>query len=372
MDTRKYWVDLMLRIAEPVLTALAERRLQRDLPKTFRPERAKFRGLEAFGRTMCGIAPWLELEGLTGEEAEHQARLRHLAREAIDSATDPESPDFLDFSTNGQPLVDAAFLAHGIVRAPRELLEKLEPRVKENLKAALISSRYITPCDNNWVLFASMVETALHLMGEEIMFLRVYNAVSKFSDQWYLGDGTYSDGPLYHFDYYNSFVIHPMYIDTIRAFDRYTELIPEALRRASRYAAIQERMIAPDGTYILIGRSICYRFGAFQLLSQAILQDFLPEEISPAQVRCALTAVLKKCEEGGMFNEDGWLLPGVYGNQPGLAELYINTGSLYLCSAVFLVLGTGPDHPFWNAPDEPWTQKKLWSGVDLKYDEYIK
>jgi len=371
MDTRKYWVDLMLRIAEPVLTALAERRLETDFPKTFHEDRAKFRGLEAFGRTMCGIAPWIELEGLTGEEAEHQTRLRRLAREAIDSATDPESPDFLDFTTQGQPLVDAAFLAHGIVRAPRELFEKLDPRVKENLKAALLSSRIITPCDNNWLLFAAMVEAALHLMGENIIFMRVHNAVAAFSEKYYLGDGTYGDGAPYHFDYYNSFVIHPMYIDVIRTFDRYAELMPEALRRATRYAAIQERMIAPDGTYIIIGRSICYRFGAFQLLSQAVLQDFVPEGVSPAQIRCALTAVLQKCDEGGLFDADGWLVPGVYGNQPGLAELYINTGSLYLCSAVFLVLGTGPDHPFWNAPDEPWTQKKLWSGTDMEADHSI-
>ena len=372
MDTRKYWVDLMLRIAEPVLTALAERRLQTDFPKEFHEGRAKYRGLEAFGRTMCGIAPWLELEGLTGEEAEHQARMRHLAREAMDSATDPESPDFLDFTTQGQPLVDAAFLAHGIIRAPRELWEKLDPRVKENLKAALISTRIITPCDNNWLLFAAMVEAALHLMGEGIIFMRVYNAVAAFSEKYYLGDGTYGDGAPYHFDYYNSYVIHPMYIDVIHTFDRYTELIPEAMRRAERYAAILERMIAPDGTYPIAGRSICYRFGAFQLLSQAVLQGFVPEGLSLGQIRCALTAVLKKCEEGGLFDGDGWLRPGVYGYQPDLAEEYINTGSLYLCSAVFLVTGLAPDSPFWTSEDEPWTSRRVWSGENIPADHGVK
>ena len=38
-------------------------------------------------------------------------RLAALARTAIDSATDPKSPDFLNFSKGRQPLVDAAFLA---------------------------------------------------------------------------------------------------------------------------------------------------------------------------------------------------------------------------------------------------------------------
>lgn len=368
MDTRKYWVELMLRIGEPVLTALAAGELNSLFPSDFNEGTAGFRCLEAFGRTMCGIAPWLELQGLSGEEAECQARMRRLAREAIDKATDPRSGDMLNFSTPGQPLVDAAFLAHGVLRAPVELWERLDGGVKENLKAALKEVRSTVPWENNWLLFSAIVEAALCMMGEEPETDRVDRAVSKFKDEWYLGDGAYGDGAPFRFDYYNSFVIHPMYIDVLRVFDKEGELLGEAVRRARRYAAVLERMIAPDGTYIIIGRSCCYRFGAFQLLSQAVLQDFIPDGISAAQIRCALTAVLRRCEEGGLFGEDGWLIPGVYGCQPSLAECYINRGSLYLCAAVFLALGVPPEHPFWAEPDCMWTQKKLWSGEDLPAD----
>jgi len=372
MTTREYWLDLMLRIAEPVLTALEERRLESDFPTDFRPSRSDYRGLEAFGRTMCGIAPWLELEGLIGEEGEAQSRLRRKARAAIAAATDPDSPDFLNFCRGGQPLVDAAFLAHGIIRAPRELWAKLDPAAQANLAAALKSSRSITPCDNNWLLFSAMVEAALSLMGETVEFDKVDRAVSRFAEEWYAGDGTYGDGPQFHWDYYNSFVIQPMYIDVLRTFsEKYGDLLPEALRRAQRYAAVQERMIAPDGTYIVVGRSVCYRFGAFQHLAQAVLQGFLPEGLSPAQVRCALTAVLRRCDDGKMIGDDGWLVPGVLGRQPSLAEDYINRGSLYLCSAVFLPLGLAPDDPFWAGEDEPWTQRRIWSGEDLPCDHAL-
>ena len=34
-------------------------------------------------------------------------------------------------------------------------------------------------------------------------------------DQWYKGDGAYGDGPTFHWDYYNSFVIHPMLLDVL-------------------------------------------------------------------------------------------------------------------------------------------------------------
>src|SRR5699024_9098122 len=152
-------------------------------------------------------------------------------------------------------------------------------------------------------------------------------------ESWYLGDGVYGDGPEFHWDYYNSFVIQPMYVDILRTFApvsrELAQLLEPVQQRAARYAAILERMIAPDGSYPISGRFICCRFGAFQQLSQAALEHMLPDELSPAQVRCALTAVIQRvmaCE--GIFDENGWLMPGVGGCQPGLAEHYINRGSL--------------------------------------------
>ena len=167
-----------------------------------------------------------------------------------------------------------------------------------------------------------------------------------------------------------------MYLDVLRTFSplrpEFADLQEKVTGRAARYAAVLERLIAPDGTYPILGRSICYRFGAFQLLSQAALQHFLPEEVSPAQVRCALTAVIERVMEAPtLFDEKGWLLPGVYGNQPSLAEGYINRGSLYLCSAVFLTLGLAPQDDFWNSPEEDWTARKIWKGVDMPRDHAI-
>jgi len=368
MRTRNEWVSLMRQIAEPVLSAAADNRLAVELPSYLHTEKADFRCLEALGRTICGIAPWLELKDVPDSEKALQNQMRLLARRAIANATDPAAPDFMNFCKGRQPLVDAAFLAHGILRAPRELWILLEPNVKKNLIDALCASRVIQPGNNNWLLFAAMVEAALFKMGEEIIPERVEAAVQVFADKWYVGDGTYGDGKYYHFDYYNSFVIQPMYLDVVRTFPQYIDLVSEAMKRAKRYAQIQERMIAPDGTYLIIGRSICYRFGAFQLLSQITLEHQLPENLSPAQVRTALSAVLSKCADGGMFDENGWLRPGIGGYQPGLAERYINVGSLYLCCAVFLVLGLPAEDPFWADEEQPWTACQIWSGDDVSAD----
>lgn len=95
----------------------------------------------------------------------------------------------------GQALVDAAFLAHGIVRAPKQLFHALDEQTKRNLVGALRATRKFTPFVMNWLFFSAMVEAALRVMGESDYDLtRVDYAVNMF-ESWYLGDGVYGDGP---------------------------------------------------------------------------------------------------------------------------------------------------------------------------------
>ena len=155
--------------------------------------------------------------------------------------------------------------------------------------------------------------------------------------------------------------------------DRWTGLLPKVRARARRYAAIQERLIAPDGAYPIIGRSIAYRCGAFQLLAQVALRRELPDGLKPPQVRAALAAVIRRTLGApGSFDEQGWLRIGLAGAQPGLGEGYISTGSLYLCSTAFLPLGLPASDPFWSAPTEDWTSRQAWSGQNLPADHAMK
>lgn len=376
-DTRKYWIDTMLKIAEPVLVHLAEGTLKKNMPAVFHSDRKEYMHLEALGRTVCGIAPWLELDGVSGEEKELQDKYRKYTREAIRSAVHKESPDYMNFTDGyGQALVDAAFLAHGIVRAPKQLYRLLDESTKVELVNALKATRKFTPFVCNWIFFSAMIEAALYVMGEkDYDMTRADYAVNMFKN-WYLGDGMYGDGPNFHWDYYNSFVIHPMYLDVLRTFkavrNDYAEWLEVCEKRSARYADVLEKMINVDGSYPVIGRSVTYRFGAFQLLSQAALQEFLPSHLPFPQVRCALDAVIHKVMENeDMFDADGWLLPGVYGHQPDLAEEYICVGSLYLCESVFLALGLPEGHDFWSKPDIEWTAKKIWSGKNISCDHAV-
>jgi hypothetical protein len=143
-------------------------------------------------------------------------------------------------------------------------------------------------------------------------------------------------------------------------------------REAVAHARLQERLISPEGTFPPVGRSIAYRCGAFQLLAQMALQKQLPESLKPAQVRSALTAVIKKTLlVPQTFDEKGWLTIGLSGHQPAVGEHYISTGSLYLCTTAFLPLGLSAEDEFWKSDAMDWTSRSAFAGKAFKIDKAL-
>ncbi|MEO6910988.1 MAG: DUF2264 domain-containing protein [Edaphobacter sp.] len=378
-NDRAVWLELLERVSEPVLHALSERQLRATMPVEAAPGQADSRAvgspLEAFGRLLSGLAPWLELEPSPQESAQETAlrvRYRRWALAAIASAVDPSSPDFMRFGASAQTLVDSSFLSLALLRAPRQLMQPLDLATRQKLIHALMSERVVLPGFNNWLLFAAINEAAIMVLGGDWDRLRVDYALRQHM-AWYAGDGTYGDGPHFHADYYNSFVIHPYLLQLIQTLGD-EEPAWKSMRspihdRARRYAAIQERAISPQGEYPVVGRSISYRCGAFHLLADCSLRHLLPEDVRPGQVRCALTAVQRRTlTPAGTFSSAGWLQIGLAGHQPSLGEAYISTGSLYLASAVWLPLGLPPSDAFWSAAAAKWTQQAAWSGEDIPAD----
>ena len=372
-DDRAFCVHALTRIAEPVLVTLADGKLKIAMPAhDWEGSRTNFAALEAFGRTLAGIAPWLELGPDDSDEGKLRARFNDLAVRALVNATDPHSPDFMNFNRGGQPLVDTAFLALGLLRAPNQLWGRLNWEQRSNVIAALKSSRAIQPGESNWLLFPATVEAALWQFTGECDRKPIQYAVSRH-EQWYLGDGIYGDGPEFHWDYYNSYVIQPMLLAVLHVCaekqDPLGELYPKVVARAQRYAVVEERLISPEGTFPVIGRSSAYRFGAFHLLGDVALLHERPPTLKPVAVRCGLTAVIRRMVEApDTFDAQGWLQVGAVGHQPSIRELYISTGSSYLCLCGLVQLGLPANDPFWTGPAEAWTQKAIWSGADVPAD----
>ena len=192
-DDRSCWIGMLTRVAAPVLKSLHARKIKLDMPiegiGDERYARSHFAHLEALGRTLVGLAPWLECS-TSDSDPEDKLRRQYawLAREALDAGTDPASPDVCNFSFSFQPIVDAAFLCHAILRAPTELWGKLEPRVKQNVIDRLLETRSRKPHFNNWLLFAAMIEAGLKFMGAFYDPMRIDYAL-RMHELWYKGDG---------------------------------------------------------------------------------------------------------------------------------------------------------------------------------------
>ena len=309
-EDRQVWVNTLVKIADPVLSNLANNTLRANMPQESLDQKRvhKYSHLEAVGRTLCGIAPWLELGADETEEGKLRSKYIQMTLKGLANAVNPASPDYLDFGTPSQPLVDAAFLAQGLLRAPKQIWSKLDKQTQERMVVELKRSRGIKPFNNNWLLFASMVEAALLEFTGECDMERLAYGVDTFRDKWYMGDGIYGDGPNYHADYYNSFVIHPMLTDILTIMQKHglagSDFLSTQLKRHSRY--------------------------------------------------------------------NGWLRIGFAGSQINMSEAYINTGSVYLCTFGFLALGLPHTDPFWSDPFTPWTGFKAWNGEDVKADHAIR
>lgn len=382
MDDRSYWIGLLYKISEPVLSNMSKGELKKNMGMEYSPvwdgRNKDIAYMEAFGRLMAGVAPWLSLPDDNTSEGKQRKQMREWALSGYANAVNPDNPDYLLWNGSNQILVDAAYIANSFIRAPKALWEPLDQTTKDQYIKVFKSLRKIRPAYNNWLLFRAMIEAFLASIDEEYDGYVLDVAIRKINE-WYLGDGWYADGPEYSLDYYNGYVMHPMYVEIIEVMENKNIYSPVklglALRRMQRYNQLIERLISPEASFPAVGRSMTYRMGAFQTLSLSAWKYGLPGTMTNGQVRNALTCVMKRMFSiEGNFNKEGYLQLGFVGYQPDLADYYTNTGSLYITSLVFLPLGLPADHAFWTSAAEEWTSQKAWSGKPFlkDYHESVK
>ncbi len=389
---RAYWTELAYTMAAPVLENMANGTLQKnmklELSPTWDNRDKKVAYMECFGRLMAGIAPWLTLPDDDTAEGKKRKQLREWALKAYANAVDPESPDYLGWRSGGQTLVDAAYVVESLFRGYSALWEPLDQVTKERYIKEIQGLRRYDPPYTNWVLFVGMEEAFLMYVGADYDAYRIKMAVSK-AEEWYVGDGLYSDGPSFAFDYYNAYVIQPMYTEILQMVaarqpnNNYLvrshgdnrngakNRLGVVMKRMQKYSVILERFISPEGTFPVVGRSIPYRLAVLQPLALLPWLKQLPQELHNGQVRCGITAVMKRMFEGKgktNFTEDGYLTIGFVGSHPNVADWYTNNGSLYMTSLAFMPLGLPADDPFWTDAPEKWTSKKAWEGDDFPKD----
>ena len=271
---REVWVDIMYQMAEPVMRNMAEGKLQQvmdttggnknlELSPTWDNRDKKVAYMEAFGRLLAGLAPWLNLPDDDTPESSKRKQLREWTRKALINAVDPQSPDRLGWENGGQTLVDGAYVVEGLYRGFDSLWVPRPKETKDRYIKEIQGLRRYDPPYTNWLLFVAMEESFLMYVGAPYDAYRIKTALAKV-EEWYIGDGVYSDGPSFAFDYYNSYVIQPMYTECLEMiaarnpnssyliFSKTNEKtrtaknrLQEVRKRMQKWSVILERFISP-------------------------------------------------------------------------------------------------------------------------------
>ena len=189
---REYWVHTLLKIADPVLSNLSKDQLRKNIP-VGRSSSAKASSrefvthMESVGRTIAGIAPWLELGPDKTAEGKLRDKYIKMVCKGLKNSVDPHADDYFNSTATRQILVNSAFLIQGLLQAPTQLWGNLDDKTQQRLIEQWKSTRTMKPGNNNWLLFSAMVECGLKSFGNEWNFEVIEKAISSH-EQWYKGD----------------------------------------------------------------------------------------------------------------------------------------------------------------------------------------
>ncbi len=372
-EDRTYTISLLRRIVDPVLIPLSENRLKREFPcREWERQDENFSTtyLQAFGRSLSGMSPWLSLGFDSSEEGQLRRQYAAIARKALANAVDSEATDYLFADPTQERIVHAAYIAYPLLMASEQLWEPLSRRVKERVIAELKTHREFKPNESNWLLFSAIIECAIWRFTGECDMRPIEYAVARH-EEWYLGGGIYGDGDHFAWDYYNSYVIQPLLSEVLLVCQQMGsplgEMLEEHKRRAASYCVVLEHLISPEGTFPVIGRSSVYRIAAFKLIGHYATRFGLPAKLSSGATRAALTAVARGMMEAeGTFDERGYLHAGLVGRQDAARDYYNYTGALYMCAMGLSHLGLPAESPFWRDPAQKWFQQRVWSGESVR------
>ncbi|MEU1528898.1 DUF2264 domain-containing protein [Streptomyces fagopyri] len=293
-------------------------------------------GLEGYARTLL-------LAAFRGDE-----KVLERYADGLAAGTDGVWPRVRD---RGQPLVEAASVALAL-RLTRPLLwDRLDDAVRQRAAGWLGGALTAEPWPCNWELFPVTVGGFLAEIGHEPEASRA--AVDRGLDrieQWYLGDGWYSDGPGRAFDYYNGWAMHlyPVLHARLAGDERLLGLYGG---RLSRHLEDYARLFGADGAPVHQGRSLTYRFATAAPLWLGALTGRTP--LAPGETRRLASGALRHFLDRGAVDGRGLLTLGWHGPDESVLQGYSGPASPYWASKGFLGLLLPSDHEVWTAREEP-------------------
>lgn len=250
-----------------------------------------------------------------------------------------------------QPLVEAASIALAL-RLTRPLLwDRLDDGVRQRAAGWLADALTAEAWPCNWELFPVTVGGFLQEIGYEPEASRkaIERGLGRI-EEWYVGEGWYTDGDGRKFDHYNGWAMH-LYPVLHAWLAGDTGLLDHYGGRLSRYLADYARLFGGDGAPMHQGRSLTYRFAATAPLWLGALTGHTP--LPPGQTRRLASGALRYFLERGAVDSRGLLTLGWHGPDSAVLQGYSGPASPYWASKGFLGLLLPGDHPVWTEAEEP-------------------
>ncbi|MGW1187992.1 DUF2264 domain-containing protein [Streptomyces sp. NPDC002559] len=304
-------------------------------------------GLEGFARSFLLAA--CRIAGAGG--AVDPALVERYAA-GLAAGTDPASgeawPELTDCS---QQMVEAASVAVALHETRPWIWDRLDARVQERVVdwfSGFVGGR---TWDNNWRLFQVVSEQFLASVGAPYSRSDIESNLDRIED-WYVGDGWYTDGDGRNFDYYIGWAMHlyPLLWSRMAGADDggRTEVYRQ---RLGRFLKDYQHFFGSDGAPVHQGRSLTYRFAALAPVWMGALADCTP--LAPGLTRRLASGTMRHFVERGVPDERGLLTLGWYDTFLPTTQPYSGPASPYWASKGFLGLLLPADHAVWTARELP-------------------
>ncbi|MGW7003132.1 DUF2264 domain-containing protein [Streptomyces sp. NPDC054933] len=346
--TRAHWEAVADRLLDALVPYATPGWAQYRLPGRASCSGDASDGLEGYARSFL-----LASFRIAGADGQVDQRLTERYARGLTTGTDRTSDEAWPHLTAcSQPIVEAASIAIGLHETRRWIWDRLEGAVQQRVVDWLSGFLGNRTHDNNWRLFQVVCEQFLASVGAPYRQADIDGGLERIED-WYVGDGWYTDGDGRNFDYYNGWAMHlyPLLWARIageRADPARVALYRDRLRR---FLAGYQHFFGSDGAPVHQGRSLTYRFATVAPVWLGALADATP--LAPGRTRRLASGVLRHFTERGVPDERGLLSLGWYEPFLPIAQDYSGPASPYWASKGFLGLLLPARHPVWTAPELP-------------------
>lgn len=307
-------------------------------------------GLEGFARTF--LLAGFRVAGARGVGVEE---LADWYAAGLAAGTDPRCADrWVRLDEHPQAKVEAASLALVLDLTRPWIWDRLSPEVRERVVD------YLAPAVGdasypriNWVWFRLVVQTFLRSVGGPHSLDEMAEDLATH-DGFARADGWMSDGPERAYDHYVGWALHvypTLWARMAGAEELAAGRRERDLAGLDRYLRDAVALVGADGSPLVQGRSLIYRFAAAAPFWVGAVAGV--PSVSLGQLRRAATGIVRHFVDHGAFDDRGLLTTGWHGPWPRLAQAYSGPGSPYWASKGLLGIALPEDHPVWTTPEEP-------------------